>query len=84
MAHDDGLNSLVSEGSYLNVALLCVRDGQHASAFTVESAQAIRVIARVQAVNQRQVGEIVNIGLNCEHYDDTKDEKRINPGLESE
>ena len=61
MAHDDGLNTLVSEGSDLYVALLCVRDCEHAASFTVEGAESIWVITCVEAVDERKVGKVVHV-----------------------
>ena len=64
MTHDNGLDPLVSEGSHLDVTFLSVRDGQHAGAFAVKGAETVRVIARVQAVDQSQICKVVHICLN--------------------
>ena len=53
MAHDDGFGAVgLSEGSDFDVAFLGMRDGEHAGVLGVEGAEAVRIIARVEAVYQ--------------------------------
>ena len=48
MAHDDGLCTVgLGERSDLDVALLRVRDGEHARVLRVEGAQAVWIVARI-------------------------------------
>ena len=47
VAHDYGLDALISEGSHFDVALLCVRDRQHAGPLAVQGTQSVWVVARV-------------------------------------
>ena len=48
MAHDDGLRAVgFRERSDLDVALLGVRDGEHAGVLGVEGAEAVWIVARV-------------------------------------
>ena len=48
MAHDDSLCTVrLGERSDLDMALLGVRDGEHAGVLGVESAQAVWIVARV-------------------------------------
>lgn len=69
VAHDDGFHALVRKGAHLHVAFLRVGDREHAVALGVQCAEAIRVVARVEAVNQGEVREIVDIGLHGEDDD---------------
>ena len=65
MAHDDGFSAVgLGEGSDFDVAFLGVRDGEHAGVLGVEGAEAARIIARVEAVYQGQVGKVVDVGLD--------------------
>ena len=87
MAHNDGLGPCVREGSHLHVSLLCVGNGEHAGVLRVQCAQAIRIVARVQAVNQRQVCEVVDVGFDGEdddHAVETKENKRCQQMEEDE
>ena len=66
MAHDDGLGAIgFGERSDFDVAFLSVRDGEHAGVLGVEGAQAVRIVARVEAVYQGQVGEVVDVCFDC-------------------
>ena len=66
MAHDDSLCTVgLGERSDLDMALLGVRDGEHAGVLGVEGAQAVRIVARVEAVYQGQVGEVVDVCFDC-------------------
>ena len=67
VAHDNGFNALICKGSYFHVALFCVWNRQHAVSLTIKGAKAARVVTSVQAVNQCQVGEIVNVCLYSEN-----------------
>ena len=70
MTHDDGLGAIgLRERSDLHVALLSMRDGQHATVFGVEGAQAVRIVARVQAVDQSQIREVIDVGFDGEDDD---------------
>ena len=69
MTHDDGFSSCVRKRSHLDTSLLCMGDGEHAGVFRVERAQAIGVVARVQAVYQGEVGKVVHVGFHCEDDD---------------
>lgn len=71
VACDDRLHSLLREGPHLDMALLCVRNGESAAALTVESAKPVRIVASVQTVDQSQVREVVNVGLHCEDNDNS-------------
>ena len=71
MAHDDSLNAFVRESSYLDMALLSVRNGQHACAFRVQGTQAIRIVTSVQAIDQCQISEVVNVCFDGQDDDHT-------------
>ena len=70
VAHDDGFDAALREGPHLDVALLRVRDGEHAGALAVERAQSVRVVAGVEAVDEGEVGEVVDVGFHGEDDDD--------------
>ena len=69
MTHYDGFDTLVSESSHLNMALLCVRDSEHAVAFAIQGAKTIWVVARIQTVDQGQIGKVVHICFNSKDDD---------------
>lgn len=67
MASNDGLDSFLGKGSHLHVALLSVGDRQSAAALAVQGAQAVGIVAGIEAVDQGQVGEVVYVSLHCEN-----------------
>jgi hypothetical protein len=73
MTHDHGFRAIgLGERSDFHVALLSVRNGQHATVFRVERAQAVRIVAGVEAIDQCQIREVIDIGFDGEDDDHPK------------
>lgn len=74
MTHDDCLNASISKCPHLHVAFLCMRDGEHAWTLTIQSDEAILIVARVKTVHKDEIFESVDISLDLK-YDDNAAKK---------
>ena len=85
MTHDDGFSAVgLGKGSDFDVAFLGVRDGEHAGVLGVEGAEAARIIARVEAVYQGQVGEVVDVSLDGKDDDNPIHKSKTHKSAKSE
>lgn len=71
MARHYHLDFFVLESSHLYLAFVDVRDGQHSRAVLrvwVESTQSIGVGRSIEAIDKREIREIIHVNLVVEYY----------------
>ena len=64
MTGNHSFHTLVRKGSNLDMSFFSVGDREHAAAFTVESAEAVRVVTGVQAVDQSKISEVIDVSFD--------------------